>query len=226
MRQNDDVSFTSSSLKIPLPPSTPSLSHALASHLARTGRSLFQFIDSVRHRSNCVNTSLTRSTESAPSDLGIRSLIRNSPLLCSASLSLTRSTDPAQNRSVAKSPLLCSASLSLSQQESSEFTQSGSELPQKGQSGTAGRYDEERVLISEVLVRNKDGEEMERKDLELEALTALKACRANSALTVREVQEDVHRIIDSGYFSSCMPVAVDTRDGIRLVFQVCILKAD
>ncbi|KAK5813027.1 hypothetical protein PVK06_028473 [Gossypium arboreum] len=47
----------------------------------------------------------------------------------------------------------------------------------------------------------------------MEALTALKACPANSALTVREVQEDVHRIIDSGYFSSCMPVAVDTRDG-------------
>lgn len=102
-------------------------------------------------------------------------------------------------------------------------TQSGSESAaqqQKGQAG--GRYDEERVLISEVLVRNKDGEELERKDLELEALAALKACKANSALTVREVQEDVHRIINSGYFSSCMPVAIDTRDGIRLVFEVCI----
>ena len=57
----------------------------------------------------------------------------------------------------------------------------------------------------------------------MEALAALKACRANSALTVREVQEDVHRIIDSGYFCSCMPVAVDTRDGIRLIFQVSTL---
>lgn len=95
----------------------------------------------------------------------------------------------------------------------------GREIQLKGH--LAGRqHDEERVLISEVLVRNKDGEELERKDLEMEALTALKACRANSALTVREVQEDVHRIIDSGYFCSCMPVAVDTRDGIRLVFQV------
>ncbi|GAB4835192.1 Outer envelope protein 80, chloroplastic, variant 3 [Ancistrocladus abbreviatus] len=37
---------------------------------------------------------------------------------------------------------------------------------------------------------------------------------------VGEVQEDVHRIIDSGYFASCMPVAYDTWDGIRLVFQV------
>lgn len=80
--------------------------------------------------------------------------------------------------------------------------------------------DEERVLISEVLIRNKDGEVMERKDLEDVAALAIKACRPNSALTVKEVQEDVHRIVQSGLFSSCMPVAVDTRDGIRLVFQV------
>lgn len=83
-----------------------------------------------------------------------------------------------------------------------------------------GKEDGERVLISEVLIRSKDGEELERKDLEEEANAALKACRPNSALTVREVQEDVHRIMERGYFSSCMPVAVDTRDGIRLVFQV------
>ncbi|PPD66514.1 hypothetical protein GOBAR_DD36612 [Gossypium barbadense] len=139
----------------------------------------------------------------------------HSPLLCCSSLSLT-----AQTYNLVNAPLLCSASLSLSQPNSLDSTQSGSEVPQKGQSTTAGRYDEERVLISEVLVSNKDGEELEWKDLEMEALTALKACPANSALTVREVQEDVHRIIDSGYFSSCMPVAVDTRDGIRLVFQL------
>ncbi|KAK7344956.1 hypothetical protein VNO77_15252 [Canavalia gladiata] len=40
-----------------------------------------------------------------------------------------------------------------------------------------------------------------------------------SALTVCEVQEDVHRIINSGYLSSCMLVAIDTHDGIRLEFQ-------
>ncbi|XWS71140.1 hypothetical protein CRYUN_Cryun03dG0113200 [Craigia yunnanensis] len=78
----------------------------------------------------------------------------------------------------------------------------------------------ERVLISEVLVMNKDKEELEQKDLGIEAISALKAYRTNSALTIKEVQEDMHRIIDSGYFSSCMPVAFDTRDGIRLVFQV------
>ncbi|GKA39532.1 outer envelope protein 80, chloroplastic [Tanacetum coccineum] len=82
------------------------------------------------------------------------------------------------------------------------------------------RHDDERVLISEVLVRNKDGEELERKDLVEEAVNALKTCRPNSALTVREVQEDVHRIIGSDYFSSCLPVTVDTRDGIHLVFQM------
>ncbi|KAG6523056.1 hypothetical protein ZIOFF_020215 [Zingiber officinale] len=83
-----------------------------------------------------------------------------------------------------------------------------------------GREDEERVLISEVLIRNKDGETLERADLEAFAAGALKSCRPNSALTVREVQEDVHRIIQTGLFSLCTPVAFDTRDGIRLEFQV------
>ncbi|TYH69777.1 hypothetical protein ES332_D05G076100v1 [Gossypium tomentosum] len=193
MHRNDGVCFTSSSFKIPV----PSPSQTLASPLSRARHSLFQLLHSLRNRSLPPTTST------------------HSPLLCCASLSLT-----AQTYDLLNAPLLCSASLSLSQPNPPDSTQSGSEVPQKGQSTTAGRFDEERVLISEVLVRNKDGEELERKDLEMEALTALKACRANSALTVREVQEDVHRIIDSGYFSSCMPVAVDTRDGIRLVFQV------
>ncbi|XP_022148761.1 outer envelope protein 80, chloroplastic [Momordica charantia] len=156
-----------------------------------------------------------------------------SPLICSASLSLiqsdasknaeseTRAEDSDKSTGlVGRSSLLCSASLALTR--SDESTQSGGseskESPQKGYS--AGRQDEERILISEVLVRNKDGEELERKDLEMEVLTALKASRPNSALTLREVQEDVHRIINSGYFYSCIPVAVDTRDGIRLIFQV------
>ncbi|MBA0594407.1 hypothetical protein Gorai_011312 [Gossypium raimondii] len=193
MHRNDGVCFTSSSFKIPV----PSPSQTLASPLSRARHSLFQLLHSLRNRSLPPTTST------------------HSPLLCCASLSLT-----AQTYDLVNAPLLCSASLSLSQPNPPDSTQSGSEVPQKGQSTTAGRYDEERVLISEVLVRNKDGEELERKDLEMEALTALKACRANSALTVREVQEDVHRIIDSGYFSSCMPVAVDTRDGSQATMTV------
>ncbi|KAK3029561.1 hypothetical protein RJ639_038450 [Escallonia herrerae] len=112
--------------------------------------------------------------------------------------------------------LLCSASLALTGSQQPDEDGGGALTVRKG----GGAHSEERVLISEVLVRNKDGEELERKDLEKEAIDTLKTCRPNSALTVREVQEDVHRIIGSGYFSSCMPVAVDTRDGIRLVFQV------
>nr|CAB3445976.1 unnamed protein product [Digitaria exilis] len=84
----------------------------------------------------------------------------------------------------------------------------------------AGGGAEERVLISEVAVRGKDGEPLERPELEAAAAAALRACRPNAALTVREVQEDVHRVVESGLFRSCMPVAVDTRDGIRLVFEV------
>ncbi|QCE09174.1 outer envelope protein 80, chloroplastic [Vigna unguiculata] len=137
-----------------------------------------------------VNSFASHSTEFT------RSVLQKSSLFCSATLSLTGDRKRP-------CPIRRLASLSLAE-----------EAQQKA------RQNEERVLISEVLVRNKDGEEMERKDLEAEAVQALKACRPNSALTVREVQEDVHRIINSGYFSSCMPVAVDTRDGIRLVFQV------
>lgn len=186
------------------------------------------------------------STQSEPRVRNVRGgaggLVGKSSLLCSASLSLIRSdesvkVDPfgaresrskshcgkeeEQRTLLPKSSLLCSASLALTRTDepTTQGDSSGREVQPKGHSASR-LHDEERVLISEVLVRNKDGEELERKDLEMEALQALKACRANSALTVREVQEDVHRIIYSGYFSSCMPVAVDTRDGIRLVFQV------
>lgn len=113
-------------------------------------------------------------------------------------------------RAWGRSHILCSSSLALTRPEQEHN-------PWRPQHG---KEDAERVLISEVLIRNKDGEVLERADLEAAAAGALRFSRPNSALTVREVQEDVHRIIDSGVFCSCMPVAVDTRDGIRLVFQV------
>ncbi|WJZ88589.1 hypothetical protein VitviT2T_007871 [Vitis vinifera] len=177
MSKNEDVRFTSSSLKIPLSP--PSFfSQTLGSHLTEATKSVIHLVNSFRNFRKPLNF-----------------LARPSPLLCSASLSLSQPAESTQLEVAATQP--------------------------KGQTvARHPREDEERVLISEVLVRNKDGEELERKDLEAEAVAALKACRPNSALTVREVQEDVHRIIDSGLFWSCMPVAVDTRDGIRLVFQV------
>jgi outer membrane protein insertion porin family len=80
--------------------------------------------------------------------------------------------------------------------------------------------EEERVLISEILIQNKDGQNLEDSELLATAQQALKACKPNFALTTSEVQEDVHRIIDTGFFSSCMPSAEDTRDGVRLIFKV------
>jgi outer membrane protein insertion porin family len=82
---------------------------------------------------------------------------------------------------------------------------------------------EERVLISEVYVRGKDGVPLERPELEEAAAAALRACRPSAELTAREVQEDVRRVVESGLFRSCMPVAVDTGDGIRLVLEVRFL---
>lgn len=84
---------------------------------------------------------------------------------------------------------------------------------------------EERVLISEILIQDKDGQELADPELNSTAWEALKACKPNFALTTSEVQADVHRIIDTGFFASCMPSAEDTRDGVRLIFKVgCISK--
>lgn len=268
MPSKDDIVFTSrTTLRIPhFPPSSSNSSFRfgfrnLASQFDQSCNSIFQFIDSVKRGSKltkfnhsiphfwppalpfCGSKKVTQQENSVNRRAGWTwgaMFVDKSPLICSASMSLSQSDVSNKSDSgscaehsgrgpgmedkstglVGKSSLLCSASLALTR--SDDLSQpSGSEskeLPQKGYS--AGRLDEERVLISEVLVRNKDGEELERKDLELEVFTALKASRPNSALTVREVQEDVHRIINSGYFYSCIPVAVDTRDGIRLIFQV------
>ena len=76
-----------------------------------------------------------------------------------------------------------------------------------------GEEDEERILISEVDVSGADGE---LREAVLKALTT----RPNFAYTVREVQEDVQRVFDTGYFSSCRPRAEDTRDGVRLTVEV------
>jgi outer membrane protein insertion porin family len=96
-------------------------------------------------------------------------------------------------------------------------------LPRRHEKDGVWSGGEERVLISEVAVRGKDGVPLERPELEEAAAAALRACRPSAALTVREVQEDVQRVVESGLFRSCMPVAVDTRDGIRLVFEVGFL---
>ena len=72
---------------------------------------------------------------------------------------------------------------------------------------------EERILISEIDVAGCDGK------LRSEVLRAL-TTRPNFAYTIQEVQEDMQRVFDTGYFSSCRPRAEDTRDGVRLTVEV------
>lgn len=217
MARNDDVRFSTSAVKLP-PFSSP----------RHHRRSLFS---SVHSNFAKLPFDFNFNLESHPINF-ISQFLNKQPFL-----HLNVNKNRLFNAVFKKPPLFCSATLALSDSESAPPSRqsksgddSGSVIQYKGDDSgpvtqsknvsSTRAAEEERVLISEVLVRNKDGEELERKDLESEALNALKASRANSALTVREVQEDVHRIIASGYFMSCMPVAVDTRDGIRLIFQV------
>lgn len=212
MLQNDGIHFIPASLKLPLfsphphpQPSTPFFSSLQFSSHRKFPKIPFNFNFNFNHINSLfqfVKTPFFNFNVEKPHDEfnHFGSMPSKSSLLCCASLSLIDSDSGPPKKS---------------------NDDSGVMIQSKAQNVSSSRPGaEERVLISEVLVRNKDGEELERKDLENEALNALKASRANSALTVREVQEDVHRIIASGYFFSCMPVAVDTRDGIRLVFQV------
>ncbi|KDO61303.1 hypothetical protein CISIN_1g008548mg [Citrus sinensis] len=200
-QKNDDARFTSSPLKIPRFQPQPPLPF-FAETLTESKNSLSHQIHSLRTRSD----ESTQSTELTQPESLTRKLqlfaeraYGNSARVCSMYPSTTGAGETLVNL-----PLLCSAWMSLSQSTTSESAAlpevSSTQLQQKAQQQphSVSRSDEERVLISEVLVRNKDGEELERKYLGTEALTVLKACHANSALTVREVQEDVNRIIDGG----------------------------
>jgi hypothetical protein len=72
---------------------------------------------------------------------------------------------------------------------------------------------EERILISEVEIKGVSGE--------LAALAqAALTIKPNFAYTLEEVQEDVNRVFQTGYFSNCQPLAEDTRDGVRVTLDV------
>lgn len=73
--------------------------------------------------------------------------------------------------------------------------------------------EEERILISEVEVVGV-GESLKR--VAYDALTV----RPNFAYTLRDVETDLRRVFATGWFSSCVPDAEDTRDGIKLVIKV------
>lgn len=50
-------------------------------------------------------------------------------------------------------------------------------------------------------------------------MEALKT-KPNFAYTIDEVRDDVKRVFETGYFSSCRPKAEDTRDGVKLTIEV------
>ncbi|KAF6264536.1 surface antigen-domain-containing protein [Scenedesmus sp. NREL 46B-D3] len=84
----------------------------------------------------------------------------------------------------------------------------------KGSSSSKkGEEDEERILVSEVEVV---GVSEELKRIAYDALTS----RPNFAYTLKEVQADLKRVFATGWFSSCVPDAEDTRDGVKLVIKV------
>ena len=72
---------------------------------------------------------------------------------------------------------------------------------------------QERILISEIEVK---GASPELRTVANQSLVM----KPNFAYTLKEVQEDVNRVFSTGYFSSCHPVAEDTRDGVRLTIEV------
>ena len=44
--------------------------------------------------------------------------------------------------------------------------------------------------------------------------------KPNFAYTLSEVRDDIQRVFDAGYFQQLVPVAEDTRDGIKLTLEV------
>lgn len=47
--------------------------------------------------------------------------------------------------------------------------------------------------------------------------------KPNFAYTLSEVRDDIQRVFDVGYFQQLTPVAEDTRDGIKLTLEVCLV---
>lgn len=44
--------------------------------------------------------------------------------------------------------------------------------------------------------------------------------KPNFSYTLQEVQQDVNRVFETGYFANCQPSAEDTRDGVRVLIEV------
>lgn len=68
----------------------------------------------------------------------------------------------------------------------------------------------------QIEVRGVDGE---LKRIAEAALTT----KPNFAYTLSEIQEDIGRVFDTGYFTKTVPISEDTRDGVKLTIEVGFL---
>lgn len=89
----------------------------------------------------------------------------------------------------------------------------GSLSSSKPNAGGAKSSQEERILISEVVVMGVDGKLKEIAESALQT-------KPNFAYTLDEIQADLARVFNTGYFEECNPEPVDTRDGVKLGIRV------
>lgn len=73
--------------------------------------------------------------------------------------------------------------------------------------------EEPRTLISEIEIIGAEG------NLKTAAEGAL-SIRPNLSYTSKEIEEEMQRMFNTGWFSNIKPVASDTRDGVRMTFHV------
>ena len=69
------------------------------------------------------------------------------------------------------------------------------------------------VVLEQVEVRGVEGE---LKEVAQKCITI----RPNFSYSLQEVKEDTNRVFSSGYFERLEPTTEDTRDGVKLIFNV------
>lgn len=94
-------------------------------------------------------------------------------------------------------------------------TPTSSSASSSSSSGAAGPVSDGRVLVSEIDVAGP-GVTEEMRQVALRQLQA----RPNYAYTDREILSELERLVDTGYFQAGRIVTDDTRDGVKLTFQM------
>ena len=69
------------------------------------------------------------------------------------------------------------------------------------------------MVLEQVEVRGVEGE---LKEVAQKCITI----RPNFSYSLQEVKEDTNRVFSSGYFERLEPTTEDTRDGVKLIFNV------